>query len=202
MIKTILFDCDGPIIKHNKYFSQRLKEERGIVTDSKDELSFFNNEFLLCEAGKADLKVELQKRLSTWGWRGTVEELIDYWFSDEAEVDLEMKDYILKLRERSIKIFLSTNNEKYRLKYLWEVVGLNKFLDGTMASSELGYLKPQLEFWEQASKRISNIQKAEVLVIDDDETAIASAKVFGFNAELYTDLNSIKIKIDKYLNTV
>ncbi|MEK7161874.1 MAG: hypothetical protein AAB729_04260, partial [Patescibacteria group bacterium] len=86
MIKVILFDCDGPIIRHTKYFSQRLKDEKGIVTDTKDQSSFFNNEFLLCEKGHADLKVEMGKRIGTWGLTGTVEELMEYWFAGEAEV--------------------------------------------------------------------------------------------------------------------
>ena len=56
MIKVILFDCDGPIIKREKYFSQRLHEETGVVIDSQNEKSFFKGIFLQCETGKADLK--------------------------------------------------------------------------------------------------------------------------------------------------
>lgn len=56
MIKVILFDCDGPIIQRKKYFSQRLKEEKGIVVDAIGEQAFFQGELLLGETGKADLK--------------------------------------------------------------------------------------------------------------------------------------------------
>ena len=123
MVKIILLDCDGLIIKHAKYFSERLKEERGIITDTRDEASFFSNEFLLCEAGKADLKQELQKRLPIWGFKGSVAELMEFWFSGEAEVDREMAACITALRQAGIKCFLSTNNEKYRVEYLWQVAG-------------------------------------------------------------------------------
>ena len=50
--------------------------------------------------GHADLKVEMGKRLGTWGWTGTVEELMEYWFAGEAEVDTEMAEYIKELRSR------------------------------------------------------------------------------------------------------
>jgi len=201
MIKVILFDCDGPIIKRTKYFSQRLKEKQGIVADSQDEQSFFNNEFLLCEKGHADLKEEMDKRLKIWGWTGTVEELMDFWFSGEAEVDLEMSAYIKELRSKGIKTYLSTNNEKYRVDYLWDVVGLKNVLDGKLPSCELGHLKPETKFWEQAYKRLSNISKDEVLVLDDAQSAIDSAKEFGFKAEFYKNFESFKKVMDeKYLN--
>ncbi len=200
MIKVILFDCDGPIIRHTKYFSQRLKEEKGIVADTEDQDSFFNNEFLLCEKGQADLKEEMRKRLKTWGWTGTVEELMEYWFAGEAEVDTEMAEYIKELRNKGIKTYLSTNNEKYRVDYLWNIVGLKNILDGKMPSSELGHLKPDLDFWAQIYKRLSNISKEEVLVLDDAQSAISSAKKFGFNAEFYENFEIFKTTMtNKYL---
>ena len=47
MIKVILFDCDGLIIKHGKYFSQRLKEQKNIDVDAEGERAFFKNELLV-----------------------------------------------------------------------------------------------------------------------------------------------------------
>ncbi|MFA5991245.1 MAG: HAD family hydrolase [Candidatus Doudnabacteria bacterium] len=200
MIKVILFDCDGPIIRHTKYFSQRLKEEKGIVADTEDQASFFNNEFLLCEKGQADLKVEMGKRLKTWGWTGTVEELMEYWFVGEAEVDTDMAEYIKELRNKGIKTYLSTNNEKYRVDYLWKTAGLKNILDGKFPSCELGHLKPEVKFWAQIYKRLSNISKEEVLVLDDAESAISSAKRFGFNAEFYENFEGFKkVMEEKYL---
>ena len=201
MIKVILFDCDGPIIKHTKYFSQRLKEEKGIVTDTEDEASFFNNEFLLCEKGLADLKIEMGKKLGIWGYPGTVEELMEYWFAGEAEVDTEMVEYIKELKNQGIKTYLSTNNEKYRADYLWNIVGLKNVLDGKLPSCELGHLKPETKFWEQAYKRLSNVSKDEVLVLDDAQSAIDSAKEFGFKAEFYKNFESFKkVMGEKYFN--
>ncbi len=139
MIKIILFDCDGPIIHREKYFSQRLKEERGIEVNLDKDNSFFNGEFLLCETGKADLKQVLPKWLDTWHWKGSIDELLEYWFSNEAETNIEMLNYIKSLKQRGIKCYLATNNEKYRVKYLLETVGLQKHFDGCFASCDLGF---------------------------------------------------------------
>ena len=201
MIKVILFDCDGPIIRREKYFSARLMD-LGIELDAKKIHDFFGKEFLLCETGKADLKEELAGRISAWGWDKSLEELLDFWFSGEADADKRMLEYIQVLRQKGIACYLSTNNEKYRVRYLWSMVGLSEFLNGTLASFELGFLKPQVEFWQEAHKRIPKVRKAEVLVIDDTPSVIASAKAFGFNAQLHKDFNSTKYIIYTYLNTV
>jgi putative hydrolase of the HAD superfamily len=203
MIKVILFDCDGPIIKREKYFSQRLREETGVVIDSQNEKSFFKGIFLDCETGKADLKQVLPQWLPTWQWKGSVNDLLEYWFKGEAEIDQMMKKYIENLRQKGIKCYLATNNEKYRTEYLANVVGLKNFLDGIFSSCYLGYMKPQIEYWQEVYKSISDVNKNEVLMIDNLEPAIKSAREFGFNAERYENFESFKKTMEvKYQVTI
>ncbi|HYV33542.1 MAG TPA: HAD family hydrolase [Candidatus Limnocylindria bacterium] len=199
MIKVILFDCDGPIIKRDKYFSQRLAEDKGTIIDTQDEKSFFKGEFLECEVGKKDLKEVLPKWLAAWNWTGSVDELLDYWFSGEATIDQEMKNYIASLRSKDVKCYLATNNEKYRTEYLSNVVGLKNFLDGIFSSAYLGYMKPQREYWAGIHKVLPGVNKEEVIVLDDKLPAIESAKSFGFNAEHYEGFENFKkVMAEKY----
>lgn len=200
MIKVILFDCDGPIIKHEKYFSVRLAESRGLdsIDENESQKAFFDTIFVDCKIGKADLKQELGNVLDLWSWTGKVEELMEFWFSGEKTLDLEMKEYILELRAKGIMCYLSTNNEKYRVDYLWNIVGLKNLLDNKLPSCELGYLKPDSNFWQQAFSRIPKVEKSEVLILDDKQPAIDSAKEFGFNAEFYTSFADFKKQMLKY----
>ncbi len=198
MIKVILFDCDGPIIKRDKYFSQRL-EDLGMLLDKEKVHNFFNNEFLLCGTGKADLKEELSKRVKDWGWNKSVQDLLDFWFSGEAKTDPEMVELIGKLRQKGIKCHLVTDQEKYRTEYLLSVVGLKNILENIYPSWQVGYLKRQTEFWEEIFKGLQGTLKDEILVLDDDRPAIESAKLFGFNAEFYVDFESFeKVIKEKY----
>ena len=185
MIKVILFDCDGPLIKREKYFSQRLEEETGAKIDTKNESSFFKGEFLDCEVGKADLKEILPKWLPVWQWQKSVDELLKYWFEGERVVDPQMADYIKYLRENGVKCYLSTNNEKYRTEYLASVVGLKELLDGVFSSCYIGHMKPEVKFWEIIFGQLKGVNKDEVLVLDDKMLSIESARSFGFNAEHY-----------------
>jgi putative hydrolase of the HAD superfamily len=198
MIKVILFDCDGVIIKRDKYFSQRLKIDFKEKLNSSAVDSFFKNEFLLCEAGKADLKVELAKVLTSWGINWTVEEVLKYWFEGEEEIDEQVVGTVQKLREKGIKCYLSTNNEKYRVEYLSKVVGLNKVLDGIFSCASLGVLKPDLKFWEGVFKQLSGVLKDQVLVFDNKKEMTDSAKEFGFYAEVYSDFENFQKQLNLY----
>lgn len=198
MIKVILFDCDGPIIKREKYFSQRLKD-LGMGLNEDLVTKFFKTEFLEIERGKADLKQALQGKIESWGYKGTVKELMDFWFEGEAEIDQEMKNYIISLRQNGVKCYLATNNEKYRTEYLWNVVGLKDFLDGVFSSCYSGYLKPQIEYWEEVYKGLSKIPRNEVLFWDNLPAAVESAREFGFNAEVYKNFIDVKkVMEEKY----
>lgn len=196
MIKVILFDCDGPIIKREKYFSQRLKD-LGISLNEGLVTQFFKTEFLEIEKGKADLKQSLEGKIQFWGYKGTVKELVDFWFEGEAEIDLEMKNYIISLRQNGIKCYLATNNEKYRTEYLWNTVGLKYFLDGVFSSCYSGYLKPQIEYWAETYKSLLKTPKNEILFWDNLRAAVESAKEFGFNAETYKDFANVKKVIEE-----
>ena len=201
MIKIILFDCDGPIVKRDKYFSQRLMD-LGIKLDNAKIADFFNNEFLLCETGKADLKEELAKRIKTWGWEKSLDELLDFWFSGEAKIDLQMIESIKQLRQKGIECFLVTDQEKYRAEYLWKILGLEKVLDGIYPSYKVGFLKRNVEFWEHVYKNFNQYSKEEILVWDDEKEIINVAKEFGFNAELYTDFADFKISMKNIYTTM
>jgi|SRR3989344_4912691 len=200
MIKVILFDCDGVIIKERgQYFSQRLAQELGLPINENFVKEFFKKEFLLCETGKADLKEELQKKIGTWGYTGSVDELIRYWFEGEAELVPAVVEKIKGLRNRGIKCFVSTNNEKYRTEYLWNVVGLKNFMDGIFSSSFLGVFKSDLEFWQKAFEQLPDYDKLEVLVVDNNEQMLKKAKEFGFQTEFYENFEDFKkVMNEKY----
>jgi putative hydrolase of the HAD superfamily len=191
MIKVILFDCDGPIIKRDKYFSERLVD-LGYQLNTEKIQQFFRNEFLLCETGKADLKEELSKRIGDWGYTKSLDELLKFWFEGESATDAQMLEFIKELRGQGIKCYLTTDQEKYRAGYLWESLGLKNYLEAMYSSSSVGFLKTEQSFWTQVFKNMPNISKEEILMLDDDQAVIDSASKFGFNAELYTAFPDFK----------
>jgi putative hydrolase of the HAD superfamily len=170
------------------YFSQRFSKEFKVPREKL--LPFFENEFQLCLIGKADLKDELKKYLDQWGWEKSIDDLLSYWFINESNLDEKIIKSVNNLRKQGIKCYLDTNNEKYRVQYLIEDLGLKDLFDGVFSSCRLGYKKPQPEFWSAIYNQLGRPNKKEVLVWDDNKENIASAENFGFYAEFYANFEA------------
>lgn len=196
MLKTIFFDCDGVVIARRQRFLQRFAQEYDVPENKI--WPFFQNEFLRCEIGKADLKQELKKYLPKWEYKQPVEDLLDFWFKGESEIDKVILDYIQSLRAQGIACYLATNNEKYRSMYLMSHLKLGEAFDEFFTSAHLGYFKNQEEFWQQAYDYKMG-GKHEILVVDDSQEVVDAAKKFGFYSHFYHGLDDLQTYIEQLL---
>ena len=197
-IKVVIFDNDGVLIKEVEMFSTRLIKERNL--DKRQVDRFFKEIFVpLCSIGKADLREELEKVLPLWGIDDDVDSILKYWFECENNVDKNIKDLILRFREKGIKCYLATNHEKYRVDYMIKYWGFGQLFDGIFSSGYLGVKKPEEEFYKKVYSQISKekINKNEILYIDDEEKNIIAGKRFGFNGFLYKNFDELKIELKK-----
>ena len=117
MIKIFLFDADGVVIIPSERFSDRFSREFNVDYEEKIP-PFFENDFEPCLTGRADLKEIIKPYLKRWGWKKSVDELLEYWFENENHIDERVIEVIKKLRAIGIKCYLATNQEKYRTQYL------------------------------------------------------------------------------------
>ncbi len=193
MITAIIFDADGVLIHREKYFSERSGLPLKTVT------AFMKGIFQECLIGRADLKEELKKVVKEWEWKGTVDELLDFWFEGEKQMDEKMFQYARQLRKKGIKVFLATNNEKYRVEYLIKELKLNDLFDKVYASAHIGQMKPDVEFFQHILKE-QKLQPNQVLFWDDDEENITGAKKAGLHAELFTNISEFEKKMKEYLS--
>jgi len=88
MEKILLLDVDGVIVSKETYFSTRYAREFGVPVEKL--LLFFETEFRECNTGKKDMKEVLGKYLADWQWKGSVDELLRYWFEDGSVPDAEV----------------------------------------------------------------------------------------------------------------
>jgi putative hydrolase of the HAD superfamily len=190
MIKAIIFDADGMIV-HGTRFSSRLAKKFNISTETTAE--FFKGDFQQCLIGKADLKEELLAYFSSWGWKGSIDEFLEFWFSEEYNfIDERFFPLIQELRQNNLKCYLATNNEKYRTENLINKRGLGKYFDGVFSSAYLGSKKPELEFFESILEDLPNIKKEEILFWDDDAKNIEGAESFRLKSQMYADFTEFQ----------
>jgi putative hydrolase of the HAD superfamily len=188
--KVIICDADGMIIRA-EMFSTRLAWEYNVAIEKI--LPFFEQEFLLCITGKADVKVELKKYLKKWKVKKNVDELLREWFEFENQVDRDLVDLVKKLRKKGLICVLATNQEKYRNRYLKDKMKFEEIFDLIFSSVEIGFKKPDWEFYDHIYERLQKVfpqlNKAEVLFFDDKEKNIVAAKNYGFRAEVYSEID-------------
>lgn len=191
MIKAILFDVDGVVLfPRDKYFSQRLKEE-GYEIDEDIINQFFKKQYKQIVIGKADLKEEVSKEFHNWGWRRTVEELLDFWFSYENKPNQKVIDFAQELRQKGIKCYLVSDHSKYREQDLLHNVGLAQYFDGAFFSASLGYTKEEKEYYEQVLNSL-NLTPEEVVFIDDDSKNVEIARQALPNIIHFVSLEKLK----------
>jgi len=188
-IKAVIFDADG-VVMHGEWFSKRYSEKFGIPLE--DIMIFFDNEFQDCLVGKADLKEVILPHLQKWGWKGTVEEVLQFWFGDGYQLDKEMIDFIRALKSSGKICILATNQEKHRVLYMKSEMGLGKVFDYTISSADTGCKKDTPEFYKELFKLLPEMKPGEMLFFDDRQKNIDTANSLGIKALLFKNLEDSK----------
>ncbi len=200
--KAIFFDADGVLVKNRHLFSEQLEKDFGIKKEIMTP--FFTGVYSQCSLGKADLKKELTKVVDDWGWKGTVDELLAYWFSVGTEIEKDVVGFIKELKEQGVRCFMTTDQERYRGEHLRNTLGGGKVFEDVFFSAEIGSPKKTESFWEEVFARINTasrdsfsqiISKDETLFVDDDEINIEAVSGFGINVLLYRKLDDLRKKI-------
>jgi len=188
MIKAILFDADGVVLKKQPYFSLEIARENNIPYEEIEP--FYTNELRLCQTGKADIKEELAKYLPRWKWEGTVDEFLQRWFTTDVHPDSEVLAFVNSTRTQGIMCFLASDQEKYRGEYIRTTVGVGEHFEGTFFSYEVGFQKSNPQFFAEVLKRLA-LKPEEVQYWDDDQKNVDVAKSLGINARFWTNLAAV-----------
>ncbi len=196
MIKAVIFDADGVVINAER-FSVQLEREYGISADSV--LPFFTGVFQECLIGKADLKEVITPHLAEWGWKGTVDELLTFWFASEHKIDQEIITSISSIKEKT-HVFMATNQEQCRVNYMISERGFGELFEKVYSSASIGHLKANPDFFikmieDIRANFIPELTAEEVLFFDDSIENVEGAKKAGVDGVLFSDLNSFKEKI-------
>lgn len=189
--KAIIYDNDG-MITHGGRFSEQYAKEFGVSPSVM--APFFEDSFKKCLVGKADLREELKKVLEAWQWKGTVDELLQYWFSIGDSVYDDVYTSILKFKAQGLIVCLATNQEKYRTEYLINKLSYVKIFNEIFSSADLGVYKHSAEGLEKIfqilKERYAILDKEEIMYWDDREDHVECLNKLGFNGQLYQDYPS------------
>ncbi len=195
MIKAVILDADG-VINDGSLLS--LEEDFDIPSERMQR--FFREAFADCMIGKADLKEALIPYLPEWGWQGTADELLEYWFETGSNVHHQVWEVAEQLRDAGVPVYLATNQEKYRAAYMADQMGFGKLFTKMFVSSEMGLKKPSREFFEYIQKDIGIDDASSILYWDDMQKNVDAAASIGFKAHLFVHQEDFAKNMQEYFD--
>jgi putative hydrolase of the HAD superfamily len=196
LIKVVLFDVDGVLANGEEPFSRQLERDYGITQQMVG--SFFRGSFQHCLIGSADLKQELAQHVQQWGWQGSVDEFVDYWFRCEHCINEPLVEEVQQMRQRGIPCYLATDQEKYRTAYILDHMGFANAFDGMFSSAHIGYTKRDQRFFAHILQKLHPVKATEILFWDDTPAKVATAHAAGLQAEVYHDFAAFMEKMKQY----
>jgi putative hydrolase of the HAD superfamily len=103
----------------------------------------------------------------------------------------------MALRTSGWRVFLATNQEHVRARYLTETLGLGAHLDGIVYSAALGHRKPANEFFRGAEKAVS-AAPGDLVLVDDAPANIEAARRCGWDAIHWTKERTLTELLSPY----
>lgn len=193
MFSALMIDVDGVLIggrpSDGKPWAFSLEDDLG-VSPADLQRTFFTPYWDDIVVGRCALADRLKPVLATVAPGLSCDELIAYWFENDARLNHDLLAELRQLRAGGIKVYLATNQEHVRAAYLFDVLGLGPDVDGIYYSAALGHRKPDRAFFERAAL-LSGFSAEQLLLIDDTPMNVAAARASGWSASLWREGDSL-----------
>lgn len=193
-IPHLMMDVDGVLVTgrpgDGAPWKTDLQQDLGLCPERLHR-EFFVPYWSEIVTGQKPLRPVLDQALGRIAPQLSATDLIEYWFANDAGLDLRVLDDVRALRDQGVKVFLATNQENLRAQYLWNHVGLRDHADGLITSADLGVAKPEPLFFDRAMLR-TNADPSAHLLIDDSQLNVKAAQSCGWKAAHWTGAQRLK----------
>lgn len=183
-MKVLMVDVDGVVVRGRPADGlpplTYLERDLGLPT-ALLQREFFALHWSEIVTGKEALMPRLESVLARIAPQLSAETLRSYWFENDSRLDHVLLEALAARRARGVSIFLATNQEHMRAKYLMEERGLAAHVDGILYSAALGCRKPSQEFYRLANEH-AGVAAEDIVFIDDIRENVEAARAFGWNA--------------------
>ena len=194
---VLALDVDGVVVTGHKdggRWDQNLERDLKIRPEILQQ-RFFKPHWPAIMIGEKDTMASLRGVWDGLGGSGTPEALVDYWFAADSRIDMAVVALADGWRAKWRKVYLTTNQERCRARYLWDDLGLNAHFDSIFYSADLRAQKPELEFFRRTQDRIG-AQARDIIFADDRMENVQAANAQGWRGILYRRLEDLRAALD------
>ncbi|MFA6105132.1 MAG: HAD-IA family hydrolase [Patescibacteria group bacterium] len=166
-ISAVIFDLGGV------YFVDGGKHVYNFLKETKNYDEQLLKKVLKSEMRKDALRGKITDQ-NFWKWAKEILpsyydiEFISRAYYDSYKQDEDIKKLIIELRTKNYKIIAFSGNMKERLKFLQDKYDFYKLFDTSIYSCEVGYTKPDSEFYETLVNSLGCTAE-EAYFIDDQQ---------------------------------
>jgi putative hydrolase of the HAD superfamily len=183
-----MIDVDGVVVNgrpsDGRQWSASLDSDLGLSFDILQD-AFFQRHWERIVTGRADLRDCLAGVLAEIAPALTVDQLLAYWFRQDARLNEELLRDLATIRFGGVRAYLATNQEHERARYLMDALGLAAHVDGCQYSAAIGHRKPRPAFFHAVALRVG-LRPEELLLIDDADENVRAAIKSGWRAVRWT----------------
>lgn len=187
---VLMVDVDGVLVngrpRDGAHLFSDLEAELGINLECL-QAEFFEPHWEAVVTGRANMMDRLRPVLARLAPELPAERFVEYWFENDSRIESGVLDGLRALREASAcpRIYLATNQEHMRARYLMDTLDLAAHVDGIVYSAALGHRKPGAAFFRLAAER-TGTRPDEIAFIDDAPSNVEAARKAGWAAAVWT----------------
>jgi phosphoglycolate phosphatase len=184
MIRAVVFDLDGTIVKFNLDFRAVRAEVRSFLIKEGMPASVLSlnesifemlkkAEIFMKNNGKPPAKIEEVRRKAL-----AIAEKHELEAAKTTSLQPGITEVLKTLKDMGLKIGICTVNSQKSAEYLLKKFGINKFFDAITARDNVKNVKPSTEHLEATLKALE-VEPKEVLVVGDSVADMKCAKELG-----------------------
>lgn len=197
MIHAFMVDVDGIVVdgrpSDGKGWASSLEEDLGLASADLQK-ALFEPYWDAIVTGQSCLEERLAAVLADIAPHLSRQRVLNYWFENDARLNLELLSDLADHRRRGVKVFLATNQEHLRANFLMTSLGLDHYCDGMFYSAALSCRKPSLEFYRKITE-LSGFLPEQLLLIDDSPANVQAARESGWNAICWTKSSDLEAQM-------
>ncbi|MFG1720593.1 HAD family hydrolase [Micromonospora chalcea] len=184
---ALLVDFDGVLRRWDPAVAAGVEREYGLTEGVLGEIAMswgLLQPVLTGQVSHAQWMVSVADALTPAVGADRARAAVQEWQSYRGEVDPDVLAFIREVRAGGIRVGLGTNATDL-LDADLAALGLTEELDVIVNSSVVGVHKPAKEYFQAACEALGT-PPARVLFVDDEDRAVAGARVAGLSAHRWS----------------
>ena len=180
-IKLIIFDFDGVLVISNRVHidvTRRALRHVGIEREISDKEITYHFGKAYKDVLKAIMDKDYTEERLERAARYQYNLLLSGWFMDRMQPIKGLKEFLMKLKRRGIRIVTGTGNDKKFMNKALKFLKLDNVFDLILTIEDVKESKPSPEIVEKAMKHFG-VRKNETLFVGDARNDVLSAKNAG-----------------------